>query len=52
MQLIQIGETKAQETTNVTILQMFEQLAQREAEMMRECKARVNAQNRGPRTNA
>ena len=30
MQLIQIGETKAPETTTVTILQMFEQLAERE----------------------
>ena len=42
MQLVQIGETKqAPETTNVTILQMFQQLAEREARTIREARERV-----------
>ena len=42
MQLIQIGETKqAPETTTVTILQMFQQLAEREARMIREGRERA-----------
>jgi hypothetical protein len=42
MQLIQIGETKqAPESMTVTILQMFQQLAEREARMIREGRERV-----------
>jgi hypothetical protein len=41
MQLIQIGETKAPEATTVTILQMFEQLAEREAQMIRDARERA-----------
>jgi hypothetical protein len=44
MELIQIGETKAPET--VTIQQMFMQLAEREAKMIRECLATVETRNR------
>jgi hypothetical protein len=44
MQLIQIGETKAPQT--VTIQQMFEQLAQKEARMVREARERVSKQIR------
>jgi hypothetical protein len=42
MQLVQIGETKqAPESTTVTILQMFQQLAEREARMIREGRERA-----------
>jgi len=42
MQLVQIGETKqAPKTSTVTILQMFQQLAEREARMIREGRERV-----------
>jgi hypothetical protein len=44
MQLIQIGETKVPQT--VTIQQMFEQLAQKEAQMIREARERVSKQIR------
>jgi hypothetical protein len=43
MELIQIGETKAPET--VSIQQMFMQLAEREAQMIRECLAKVESRN-------
>lgn len=46
MQLVQIGETKTPETKTVTILQMFEQLAEREAQMIREARERVTKQIR------
>lgn len=39
MQLVQIGKTKASE--GVTIQQMFEQLAQKEAQMIREARERL-----------
>jgi hypothetical protein len=42
MQLIQIGETQtAPESSTVTILQMFQQLADREARMINEARERV-----------
>jgi hypothetical protein len=44
MELIQIGETKAPET--VTIQQMFLQMAEREAQMIREARERVTKQIR------
>jgi hypothetical protein len=43
MELIQIGETKAPK--NVTIEQMFLQMAEREAQMIQECLARVESRN-------
>ena len=44
MQLIQIGSPQAQPQKMVSIREMFEQLAQREADMIRE--ARERAKNR------
>lgn len=46
MELIQIGETKQAPTSTVTILEMFQQLADREARMIRELRSKVgdNAQ--------
>jgi hypothetical protein len=40
MELIQIGEPKAPK--GITIQEMFEQLAQREAEMIREARERMS----------
>lgn len=42
MELIQIGETKqAPATSTVTILEMFQQLADREARMIRELRSKA-----------
>ncbi len=42
MELIQIGErAKAPETVTLTILEMFQQLAEREARMIREGRERA-----------
>jgi hypothetical protein len=44
MKLIQIGEQKT--AKGFTIQQMFEQMAQREAQMIREARERVSKQSR------
>ena len=42
MELIRIGETKqAPSTINVTILEMFQQLADREARMIQELRSKL-----------
>jgi hypothetical protein len=46
MQLIQIGETQTTAPETLTIQQMFLQLAEREAQMIRECLAKVEAHRR------
>ncbi len=47
MELIQIGESKqAPPTHTVTILEMFQQLADREAQMVRELRAKLGDTNR------
>jgi hypothetical protein len=46
MQLIQVGEKQTAAPATVTIFQMFEQMAQREAQMIHEARERVTKQIR------
>ncbi len=49
MELIQIGETKqAPSTSTITILEMFQQLAEREAQTIRELRSKLGDSARSP----